>query len=74
MIVQVRGTSGSGKSYVVHKILQKDLGWEPITEKWGKINRKIPLYYISGDGKIAVAGSYGAVCGGSAASVGEQAE
>jgi hypothetical protein len=64
MIVQIRGTSGSGKSYVVHKILQKDLGWKPITEKWGKINRQIPLYYISGDGKIAVAGSYGAVCGG----------
>ena len=64
MIVQIRGTSGSGKTYIARKILDKDLGWEAVTEPFGGKNRRVPLYYLSSDGKIAICGSYEAICGG----------
>lgn len=64
MIIQVRGTSGSGKTYVVRKLLGKDLEWQSFVERWQGKNRRVPLYYLSGDRKIAVCGSYETACGG----------
>ena len=57
MIIQIRGTSGSGKTWVVKEIM-KEYDWEPHYVE----NRKRPLYYTSGD--IIVLGHYEIDCGG----------
>ena len=61
MIIQVRGTSGSGKSWVVHTLM-KELSemWIPVKGRWKNKKRRIPLYYVTKltNGKIVV------VCGG----------
>lgn len=62
MIIQVRGTSGSGKSTVVRRVM--DAGkWEPVHVP----GRKRPLYYRSvtpGRPSVAVLGHYESPCGG----------
>lgn len=57
MIIQIRGTSGSGKSTVMRCILES-LEWKSVYKK----GRKQPLYYTSGS--IAVLGHYESPCGG----------
>lgn len=58
MIIQVRGTSGSGKSTVVRQVMGDLSLWTPqyVT------GRNRPLYYRRGD--IVVLGSYKNPCGG----------
>ncbi len=57
MIVQIRGTSGSGKTTAMRKIMER-LPLEPTY-----INgRRNPIYYVGGG--VAVLGSYSATCGG----------
>lgn len=63
MIIQIRGTSGSGKSTIV-KELMKQYQWTPIYET----GRKLPIGYEAPhkQGKIIVLGHYepSAKCGG----------
>lgn len=68
MIIQVRGTSGSGKSWVVHTLM-KELSemWIPVKGRWKNKKRRIPLYYVTKltNGKIVVVcGGYESTCGG----------
>lgn len=58
MIIQIRGTSGSGKSTVVKKLLSQNWDWTPIF----KSGRKKPLYYKTKG--IVVLGHYESPCGG----------
>lgn len=58
MIIQIRGTSGSGKSTVMRKVMDHIGDWEP---KYIP-GRKRPLWYKSGP--IAVLGHYEIDCGG----------
>jgi len=58
MIVQIRGTSGSGKSTAMRKVMKAIGGWEPIYKK----GRRQPLYYQSGS--VALLGHYESPCGG----------
>ena len=67
MIIQIRGTSGSGKSWVMHKICRK---LERTLQPWGYFEqtasgreRKIPSWYTYGD-KIKILGPYQEACGG----------
>jgi hypothetical protein len=58
MIIQVRGTSGSGKSTVVKTVMDCTRGWNPhIIE-----SRKKPLYYQVGN--VTILGHYESPCGG----------
>lgn len=62
MIVQVRGTSGSGKSTVVRRIMAAtggDAAWTPEFRD----GRKRPLYYHHYSG-VVVLGHYESACGG----------
>lgn len=59
MIIQVRGTSGSGKSWVVRSFMET-LEWQGITIP----ERKQPLYYRCLAAPIYVLGSYETPCGG----------
>jgi len=59
MIIQIRGTSGSGKSTVMNEVLER-LGERTEVHRPG---RKKPLYY-SFPGKVAVLGHYESNCGG----------
>ena len=67
MIIQIRGTSGSGKSWVVHnliKTLEKTLQpWGYFEETASGRERKIPSWYTYGD-KIKILGPYQEACGG----------
>lgn len=61
MIIQVRGTSGSGKSTVVREVM----------ERYGKsflanyrAGRRKPLSYGSSDSRLLVLGHYESPCGG----------
>jgi len=60
MVIQIRGTSGSGKTTVMRKVMEE--------YKWAKHfidGRKNPLFYTAKKGKIAVLGHYeGLACGG----------
>jgi hypothetical protein len=63
MIIQIRGTSGSGKSTAVRKVLDAlggptDVVWRPAARP----GRKVPLYYRVGG--LAVLGHYETPCGG----------
>lgn len=63
MIIQVRGTSGSGKSTVIRKVMEKLSPWVPMRDQENKKRQK-PLYYLSRDFPIAVLGHYESQCGG----------
>lgn len=64
MIIQVRGTSGSGKSWVVHELMRR-IEFTPVRiRNWGGRNRKIPLFYTANNDNIIICGNYGTVCGG----------
>jgi hypothetical protein len=58
MIIQIRGTSGSGKSTVMRKVMDLVGVWEPVYKE----GRKQPLYYTSNG--IVVLGHYNSPCGG----------
>ncbi len=62
MLIQIRGTSGSGKTTIMRSIMQT-LMWNPTYVLEG---RRKPTYYVScGDVEgIAVLGHYESVCGG----------
>lgn len=68
MIVQIRGTSGSGKTWVMQDLL--DGGpWVPeFIDYWGEKKRKKPLYYFGMDWEpeidVAICGHYESACGG----------
>lgn len=62
MIIQIRGTSGSGKSTVMRKIMNRS-EWQGVFVE----GRKKPLYYESVDPglpSVAVVGHYESPCGG----------
>jgi|TARA_R110000824_G_scaffold89320_7_gene219080 thymidylate kinase len=59
MIIQVRGTSGSGKTTVMNEVMER-LGERSSVYREG---RKKPLYY-SFPGGVAVLGHYESNCGG----------
>lgn len=60
MIIQVRGTSGSGKSTVVRGVMTALGGWVPVCAA----GRKRPLYYLRTGPAVAVLGHYESACGG----------
>lgn len=59
-LIQIRGTSGSGKSWVVRQVMEY-LGL--FDSKW-EDGRKKPMYYLSQDFQVAVVGHYESPCGG----------
>lgn len=68
MIVNLRGTSGSGKSHTLREIM-KLYGGKDEFEPWFKSGRKQPLYYISNrpgpnGRKLFIPGHYETACGG----------
>lgn len=60
MIINIRGTSGSGKTTVVREVMSK-LGTMVPSYVEGRRN---PLYYTNQHYKVAVLGSYATDCGG----------
>lgn len=58
IVVNIRGTSGSGKSYIVHQLLSLD-DWC----KWKDASGKVLGYYNSRNG-WSIVGSYENTCGG----------
>jgi len=64
MIINIRGTSGSGKSFLVRHIMSLYSNKEPVRVE----DRKQPLYYIMRNGEgtpeLAVLGHYESPCGG----------
>lgn len=62
MIIQIRGTSGSGKTWVMREVMKRLSGMVTRTPVYVE-KRKRPLYYLF-DNRIAVLGSYEAACGG----------
>lgn len=64
MIIQIRGTSGSGKTTVMKEIMGDMQRWYPIL----RMGRQKPLYYMSSPKSmrptIAILGHYEAACGG----------
>lgn len=64
MIIQIRGTSGSGKTTVMRRVMAAT-AWEPIVVE----GRKQPLYYYAKGERTAlsgvvVLGHYNSACGG----------
>jgi hypothetical protein len=61
MIIQIRGTSGSGKSTVMRRVMEGAGTWIAHNQE----GRKRPLYYTCNDLKgVAVLGHYESACGG----------
>lgn len=58
MILQIRGTSGSGKSTVMRQIMDQYSSWNSIYQP----GRKKPLYYAKRS--LIVLGHYESACGG----------
>jgi hypothetical protein len=56
LVVQIRGTSGSGKTWVVKQIMASLGYWQPVMSPCGRF----PLYNLS-ESKVAVLGVYGGV-------------
>jgi hypothetical protein len=56
LVVQVRGTSGSGKTWVMKQIMASLGYWQPVMSPCGRF----PLYNLS-ESKVAVIGVYGEV-------------
>lgn len=63
MIIQVRGTSGSGKTWVMRQIMSRLAGM-PMRKPVYKEGRKNPAWYEFQNGRVVVLGSYESVCGG----------
>lgn len=59
MIIQVRGTSGSGKTWVMRQVMKLYGPWEPFYV----VGRRKPYFYTN-QSDIAVLGHYESVCGG----------
>lgn len=59
MIIQIRGTSGSGKSTAMRAVMAH-YKWTPVFVE----GRKRPLYYFSEDRSLVVLGHYEIDCGG----------
>ena len=59
LIINIRGTNGSGKSYLVHKLL-KDHEWVPLENTEGKLSG----YKIKTAPPIYIVGRYTTPCGG----------
>lgn len=59
MIIQIRGTSGSGKTTVMRKVMEHF----PLVPVY-RDGRKQPLYYKSDDHNLSVLGHYESPCGG----------
>ncbi len=62
-VIQIRGTSGSGKSWAMRQVM------EALGDKWLPVfreGRKQPLYYelVDGDRPTVVLGHYNSACGG----------
>lgn len=57
MLFQIRGTSGSGKSYIVNKLMSK-YSFKPLTK-----NGEIMGYYCK-DLNLFIVGKYATACGG----------
>lgn len=63
MIINLRGTSGSGKSTIVRKVM----GHYPARVGMPGVNRRMPLYYLctpDQGSQLAVLGHYESACGG----------
>lgn len=69
MIIQIRGTSGSGKTYVMREVMR----FIAPSDRWSKVHvagRKQPLYYrwplevADGYPTVSVLGHYETACGG----------
>lgn len=61
MIIQIRGTSGSGKSTVMKQVMERLGPWAPMYAS----GRKRPLYYkSSGEWRAVILGHYESPCGG----------
>lgn len=60
LVVEVRGTSGSGKTTVVRAVMESMKKWIPCF----KTGRKNPLFYEHDPSGIIVLGHYEATCGG----------
>lgn len=58
LIIQIRGTSGSGKSWVMRKVMENLGPWTPYFHP----GRQKPHYY--GNGRAIVLGHYESPCGG----------
>jgi hypothetical protein len=59
LVAQVRGTSGSGKTWVIQQVMAALGYWEPVYCP----PRRRPLYYLS-ELDVAVLGAYETPCGG----------
>jgi len=66
MIIQIRGTSGSGKTWAMRRVMEKLGTWTPYYEDNLSSRRRRPLGYILDGAQvcIAVLGGYEAACGG----------
>lgn len=62
MIVQIRGTSGSGKSHIVREVMARF----PERQEVYREGRKQPIYYLLDNGirPLVVPGHYNRPCGG----------
>lgn len=58
MIIQIRGTSGSGKTHAMREVMSKYTGWLA----YHRSGRRRPLYYRREN--VYVLGGYESVCGG----------
>lgn len=58
IVVNIRGTSGSGKSYIIHQLLLLE-GWNEWKDNSGKV-----LGYYNVRNNWAIVGSYRTTCGG----------
>lgn len=68
MIIQIRGTSGSGKTTVMRQLMAKYGPWKAVTGSESGLadyeKRKKPLYYESRENNLVVLGHYESTCGG----------
>lgn len=63
MIIQIRGTSGSGKTTIMKQAMEcLSIEWDQPWEAVFQTGRKQPLYYFLG--KMVVLGHYNSACGG----------
>ena len=62
LVIQIRGTSGSGKSTIVHKLLKGKKGFDKAWDPVFKEGRKKPLCYLKD--RVLILGHYEIDCGG----------
>lgn len=63
MIVNLRGTSGSGKSHIVRQIMDLHGGKDAFTPEMME-GRRLPVGYLSPNGRLYIPGHYETPCGG----------